>query len=76
LTAVARSPAIRRAKIIEFTDQAWVTIISPLSALGELEAEIAGRLGEPAVQQLCSTLLQMLDRPARAIKDRSSGPPS
>jgi hypothetical protein len=47
-----------------------------LSALGELEAEIAGRLGEPAVQQLCSTLLQMLDRPARAIKDRSSGPPS
>jgi hypothetical protein len=35
-----------------------------LSALAELEAEITGRLGEPAVRQLRGTLLQILDRPA------------
>jgi hypothetical protein len=32
-----------------------------LPALGELEAEIASRLGEPAVGQLRSTLLEILD---------------
>jgi hypothetical protein len=35
-----------------------------LSALAELEAEIVGRLGEPGISQLRSTLLQILDRPA------------
>jgi hypothetical protein len=34
-----------------------------LAALTELKAEIAGRLGEPAVSQLRSTLLQLLDLP-------------
>ena len=37
-------PADRRAKIIEFTDQGWATVNLALSALAELEAEIAGRL--------------------------------
>lgn len=69
-------PADRRARIIEFTDQGWATVNLALSALGELEAEIAGRLGEPAVQQLRSTLLQILDRPAHAMKDGSGDPPS
>jgi hypothetical protein len=35
-----------------------------LPALGELEAEITSQLGEPAVGQLRSTLLEILDRPA------------
>jgi len=45
-----------------------------LSALAELEAEIAGRLGEPAVRQLRSTLLQILDRPAYTRQGGSSEP--
>jgi DNA-binding MarR family transcriptional regulator len=69
-------PADRRARIIEFTDQGWATVNLALSALGELEAEIASRLGEPAVEQLRSTLLQILDRPAHAMKDGSGDPPS
>ena len=47
-----------------------------LSALGELEADIVGRLGEPAVRQLRRTLLQILDRPAYTRRQGSSGPPS
>ena len=69
-------PADRRAKIIEFTDQGWATVNLALSVLGELEADIVGRLGEPAVRQLRSTLLQILDRPAYTRRERSSGPPS
>ena len=40
-------PADRRAKIIEFTDKGWGIVHLALSALGELEAEIVDRLGEP-----------------------------
>ena len=69
-------PADRRAKIIEFTDQGRATVNLALSALGELEAAIAGRLGEPAVRQLRSTLLQILDRPACTRPEGSSGPPT
>ena len=69
-------PADRRAKIIEFTDKGWALVHAALSALGELEAEITGRLGEPSVGQLRSTLLQILDRPAYTSRERSSGPPS
>jgi len=69
-------PADRRAKIIEFTDQGWATVHRALAALAELEAEIAGRLGEPEVSQLRSTLLQILDRPAYTRRGTSSGPPS
>ena len=69
-------PADRRAKIIEFTDQGWATVKLALSALTELEAEIVGRLGEPAVSQLRSTLLQILDRPAYTRRGGSSGPPT
>jgi DNA-binding MarR family transcriptional regulator len=56
-------PADGRAKIIEFTDKGWAAVNTALSALGELEAEIAARLGEPAVRQLRGTLLQTLGRP-------------
>src|SRR5262249_46769519 len=69
-------PADRRAKIIEFTDKGWDLVHTALGALGELEAEITGRLGEPAVRQLRSTLLQILDRPAYTRRQRSSGPSS
>jgi len=69
-------PADRRAKIIEFTDRGWATVNLALSALAELEADIVGRLGEPAVRQLRSTLLQILDRPAYTRREASSGPPS
>ena len=72
----AADPADRRAKIIKFTDQGWATVNLALSALGELEAEIAGRLGEPAIRQLRSTLLQILDRPAYTRRGGSSGPPA
>ena len=47
-----------------------------LSALAGLEAEITGRLGEPAASQLRSTLLQILDRLAYTRRGRSSGPPT
>lgn len=70
----AADPADRRAKIIKFTDQGWATVNLALSALGELEAEIAGRLGEPEIRQLRSTLLQILDRPAYTRRGGSSGP--
>jgi len=70
-------PADRRAKIIEFTDQGWATVNLALSALADLESEITGRLGEPAVGQLRSTLLQILDRPAYTRRgDPASGPPA
>lgn len=58
-------PADRRAKIIEFTAQGWSLVNTALAALGELEAEITSQLGEPAVGQLRSTLLEILDRPAQ-----------
>ena len=45
-----------------------------LAALAELEAEITGRLGEPEVRQLRSTLLQILDRPAYTKRGESSRP--
>jgi len=67
-------PADRRAKIIEFTDQGWATVNLALSALAELEAEITGRLGEPAVRQLRGTLLQILDRPPRLPRSGASQP--
>ena len=67
-------PADRRAKIIKFTGQGWATVNLALSALAELEAEIAGRLGEPVVRQLRSTLLQIIDRPAYTKRGGSSGP--
>lgn len=67
-------PADRRAKIIEFTDQGWSLVNLALSALAELEAEIAGRLGEPAVRQLRGTLLQIIDCPAYTRREGSSGP--
>ena len=67
-------PADRRAKIITFTDQGWATVNLALSALAGLEAEIAGRLGKPAVSQLRSTLLQILDRPAYTRPGAASGP--
>ena len=57
-------PADGRAKIIEFTGKGWSLVNTALPALGELEAEVTSRLGEPAVGQLRSTLLQILDRPA------------
>jgi DNA-binding MarR family transcriptional regulator len=57
-------PADRRAKIIEFTARGWSLVNAALPALGELEAEITSQLGEPAVGQLRSTLLEILDRPA------------
>jgi DNA-binding MarR family transcriptional regulator len=69
-------PADRRAKVIQFTDQGWATVNLALAALAELEAEIARRLGEPAVRQLRSTLLQILDRPADTRQGGSSGPPA
>jgi DNA-binding MarR family transcriptional regulator len=69
-------PADRRAKIIEFTDQGWTLVHAALAALGELEAEITGRLGEPSVRQLRSTLLQILDRPAYTRRGGSGGPPT
>ena len=67
-------PADRRAKIITFTDQGWATVNLALAALAELEAEITGRLGESAVRQLRSTLLQILDRPAYTKRGESSRP--
>ena len=67
-------PDDRRAKIITFTDQGWATVKLALSALAELEAEIVGRLGEPGISQLRSTLLQILDRPAYTRREGSSGP--
>jgi DNA-binding MarR family transcriptional regulator len=67
-------PFDRRAKIIKFTDPGWATVNLALSALAELEAEITGRLGEPAVRQLRSTLLRILDRPAYTRREGSSGP--
>jgi DNA-binding MarR family transcriptional regulator len=69
-------PADRRAKIIEFTDQGRATVNLALSALAELETEIAGRLGEPAVSELRTTLLQIIDRPAYTRRGGSSGPSS
>jgi DNA-binding MarR family transcriptional regulator len=72
----ATDPADRRAKIIKFTDQGWATVNLALSALSDLEAEIASRLGEPAVRQLRSTLLQILDRPAYTRRGGLSGPPA
>ena len=57
-------PADRRAKIIEFTGPGWSVVNTALPALGELEAELTSRLGEPAISQLRSTLLQILDGPA------------
>jgi DNA-binding MarR family transcriptional regulator len=68
-------PADRRAKIITFTDQGWATVKLALSALTELEEEITGRMGETAISQLRSTLLQILDRPAYTRREGSSGPP-
>jgi MarR family transcriptional regulator, temperature-dependent positive regulator of motility len=58
-------PADRRAKIIEFTGKGWSLVNTALPAMGELEAEITSHLGEPAVGQLRSTLLEILDRPAQ-----------
>jgi DNA-binding MarR family transcriptional regulator len=69
-------PADRRAKIIEFTDQGWAAVNAALAALSELEAEIVDRLGEPAVRQLRSTLLAILDRPAYARREGSPDQPS
>jgi DNA-binding MarR family transcriptional regulator len=69
-------PADRRAKIIEFTDKGWVTVRLAMSALGELEAEIVDRLGEPSVGQLRGALLEILDRPAYARRADSAGPAS
>jgi DNA-binding MarR family transcriptional regulator len=69
-------PTDRRAKIIEFTDQGWDLVHAALSALGELEAEVTGRLGEPSVRQLRSTLLQILDRLAYTGQEQSSSPSS
>jgi DNA-binding MarR family transcriptional regulator len=59
-------PADGRAKIIEYTDRGWAIVGLALSALGELEAEITDRLGEPSVRQLRNALLAILDRPAYA----------
>lgn len=56
-------PADGRAKIIEFTDKGWAAVDTALSALGELEAEVAARLGGPTVGQLRGTLLKILDHP-------------
>lgn len=67
--------ADRRAKIIEFTDKGWSLVDTALPALGELEAEITRRLGEPAIDRLRSTLLLILDRPASTSGERSSGAP-
>jgi DNA-binding MarR family transcriptional regulator len=67
-------PADRRAKIIKFTDRGWATVNLALSALGELEADMADRLGEPAIRQLRGMLLQILDRPAYTRRGGSSGP--
>lgn len=67
-------PADRRAKIIEFTDQGWAVVRLALSALGELEAEITDRLGEPSVRQLRGMLLEILDRPAYAKRPQSASP--
>jgi DNA-binding MarR family transcriptional regulator len=67
-------PADRRAKIIEFTDKGWLIVRLALSALGELEAEIVDRLGEPSVRQLRGALLEILDRPAYARRAESAGP--
>ena len=69
-------PADRRAKIIEYTDKGWAIVRLALSALGELEAEITGRLGEPSVRQLRDALLEILDRPAYARRAESAGPAS
>ena len=66
-------PADRRAKIIEFTDQGWATVKLALAALSELEAEIAGRLGEPALSQMRSTLLRILDRPVCTTGEDEKG---
>jgi DNA-binding MarR family transcriptional regulator len=66
-------PADRRAKIIKFTDPGWATVNLALSALGELEVEIADRLGEPALRQLRSMLLQILDRPAYTRRGGPAG---
>lgn len=62
-------PADRRAKIIEFTAQGWSLVNAALPALGELEAEITSQLGEPAVGQLRSMLLEILDCPAPAVQE-------
>lgn len=69
-------PADRRAKIIEFTDKGWVTLRLAMSALGELEAEIVDRLGEPSVGQLRGALLEILNRPAYARRADSADPAS
>ena len=69
-------PADRRAKIIEFTDKGWAIVHLALSALGELEAEIVDRLGEPSVGQLRGALLEILDRPAYARRAKSADPAS
>jgi hypothetical protein len=60
---IERRGYIRRAKLIEFTDQGRAIVRLALSALGELEAEIVDRLGEPPVRQLRGALLEILDRP-------------
>jgi DNA-binding MarR family transcriptional regulator len=54
-------PADGRAKIIEFTDKGWATVNLALSALQQLEADLAGRLGDDAVAKLRLSLLQILD---------------
>jgi hypothetical protein len=66
-------PADRRAKIIAFASQGCSLA---LSAPADLEAEIAGRLGEPAVRQVRRTLLQIIDGPARPRRGGPSRPPA
>lgn len=70
------SAAPDRGAVRPGTDQGWAMVNLALHALGQLEAEIAGRLGEPAVSQLRNTLLQILDRPAYTRREGSSGPPA
>jgi DNA-binding MarR family transcriptional regulator len=67
-------PADRRAKIIEYTDRGWAIVRLALAALGELEAEVTGRLGEDQVRLLRGALLEILDRPAYAPRPDSAGP--
>jgi DNA-binding MarR family transcriptional regulator len=67
-------PDDRRANIIEFTDQGWAAVNLAKSALAELEADMARRLGAPAISQLRSSLLQILDRPAYTRRGASRLP--
>jgi DNA-binding MarR family transcriptional regulator len=61
-------PTDGRAKIIQFTDRGWKAVDTALTALGEIEAELVGRLGEPAIRRLRNTLLDLLNRPAYTRK--------